>query len=239
MNVSIIIPAYNEEFRLPHTLNTLKELIEKRQLNAIINEILVVDDGSKDQTIQVAQKFISSFASLKVIESGQNYGKGHAIHLGLRQATQDYILIADADMATPWTELNKLAKHLLEKNAQGAIASRDLKGSELLIKQSWIREHLGKCFNVFVRLMTGLPFKDTQCGFKLFNRKSLLPFMNNLKVNDFAWDVELLIKAQNHKLKVLEIPVVWQHIDESRVHPVYDGLRMILTVLKIRFGIIR
>ncbi len=239
--VSVVIPAYNEEKRLPPTLQKLGELIESKSFAPFqVTEVIVVDDGSKDQTIAIAGQHGRNLPAFKVVESGRNFGKGHAIHLGMRAATQDFILIADADMSTPWTELNHLASRLEVSQADISIGSRDLKDSQITVRQSWIREHLGKCFNVFVRLSTGLPYKDTQCGFKLFEKTKLQRILPRLKVDNFSWDVEILLEARRDHQKIVEVPVEWAHVDESRVHPVKDGLRMLTTVIKLRiFGLFK
>ncbi len=235
MNLSIIIPAYNESKRLPLTLETLHRLNSQSKLEQIIlSEILVVDDGSKDNTIEVAGRFTSILPSLRVIKSGKNFGKGHAVRLGFQNAKADWLLMADADMSTPWTEVVKLKQFLEKSNSLIAIGSRDLPESSVTTKQSFIREHLGKTFNLFVRLITGLRFKDTQCGFKLINRKAIKDIIPKLNVDRFAWDVEFLMKAQKSNIKIIEVPVSWEHRDMSHVHPLKDGLNMAWTVLKIR-----
>lgn len=239
MNVTIVIPAYNESRRLPATLEKLKDQIESKLFpNITIHEILIVDDGSADNTIQVCKDFKAKLPIIRVVESGKNYGKGHAVRLGLQNVKSEFALMADADMSTPWTELNKLKKYLGNSNAHIAIGSRDLPESDITTHQSFLREYLGKLFNLFVRTMTGLPFKDTQCGFKFFNVPYVKPILLELKVNRFAWDVEFLFRAKKHGLLTVEVPVQWEHQNESRVNPIKDGLQMAWTVLKIRLGLL-
>lgn len=199
-----------------------------------MKEVLVVDDGSSDDTISVALAFLDKLPNLKVVKSERNFGKGHAVRLGLQEATSDWVLIADADMSTPWTELTKLSQRMQESAAQIAMGSRDLPESDVAIRQSFVREHLGKTFNLFIRLLTRLPFRDTQCGFKLVHRESIEAFLPKLTVDRFAWDVEFLILAQDFGLKIIEVPVCWEHRDASRVHPIFDGFDMAKTVLVLQ-----
>lgn len=231
--ISLVIPAFNESKRLPSTLEALANL----KLNEI-REVIVVDDGSADATILVAESFEKKLPNLKVLKSGKNFGKGHAIRLGLKAAALPWILIADADMSTPWEELRKLCEVAQSSNADICIGSRDVEGSNILTHQSWLRETLGKSFNLFVRTMTRLPFKDTQCGFKLMKKAMIHPFLEKLVVDRFAWDVEFLVLAQKLDLKIVEVPVTWAHKEESRVHPIFDGFNMLWMVTKLRFKIL-
>lgn len=233
---SIIIPAYNEENRLGHTLEALLEFIEKKVFKcADIKEVLIIDDGSHDKTAHVASTFHSSSIEIRVIRSPRNFGKGHAVRIGLTYARYPWVLMADADMSTPWTEVDKLFEYIKKHSAQIAIGSRDLKESNIKIRQSWVREHMGKTFNLLVRMLSGLNFKDTQCGFKLFHKNHVLQYIKFLKVNDFAWDVEFLLYAKKYKVVTVEVPIQWNHMDKSHVHPIKDGARMLLTLIQVSF----
>ncbi len=234
ISTTIVIPAFNEQERLPSTLDALFA-IEKDLVGLEIREILLVDDGSSDQTVSVSLAFRDKLPQLRVMKSERNRGKGHAVRLGLQEATSDWVLIADADMSTPWTELLKLSQRLREESAQIAIGSRDLPESDVAIRQSFVREHLGKTFNLLIRILTGLSFRDTQCGFKLVHRESIEAFLSKLTVDRFAWDVEFLMLAQDHGLKIIEVPVSWEHRDASRVHPIFDGFDMATTVLLLQW----
>ncbi len=239
MNVSIVIPAFNESRRLPATIEKLMALNSAGEFkNITIHEVIVIDDGSSDNTVEICKNFAKKYSTVKVLESGKNFGKGHAVRIGLMNVKGEYALMADADMATPWTELNKLRKYLESSTSHIAIGSRDLPESDIRTHQSFLREHLGKLFNFFVRSITGLKFKDTQCGFKLFNMAYIKPILSELKVNRFAWDVEFLFRAKAHGLTMIEVPVQWEHQNESRVNPIKDGLQMAWTVIKIRVGIL-
>ena len=237
--LSIIIPAYNEEPRLPRTFTLLKQGIRDGVFGELeVKEILVVDDGSKDLTKQVCQNYQSLLLpQIRCIPVFPNQGKGNAIHTGLKSAIGDWILIADADTATPWDQFKKLWLKTNQEQSAIAIGSRDLPDSDVRTKQSWIREHMGKTFNFIVRLITGLPYHDTQCGFKLINKKSIAPFINSLQVKRFAWDVELLMFARKNKLKITEVAVAWEHQDASRVHPIRDAFEMLCSVIKMRIRI--
>jgi dolichyl-phosphate beta-glucosyltransferase len=240
--LSLILPAYNEAARLPRTF----ELLQAARREGVfsewkLEEILVVDDGSKDETASLSRAANANLPELRVIPVTPNQGKGNAIHEGLRASRSEWCLIADADSATPWAELLKL-KSACEKDgarrAEIAMGSRDLPGSERTIRQSGLRENLGRLFNLAVRLLTGLPFKDTQCGFKLIHRPSIQRFLPLLQVKRFAWDVEFLLFAKKAGLRVSEIPVTWEHQEGSRISPIKDGIEMMLRVIQMRIRIL-
>lgn len=231
---TVVIPAYNESTRLPATLTRLAELCREGFSAIDVREVIVVNDGSADDTQKVAESFAAQLPGLLVLDSGRNFGKGHAVRTGMARATQPWILIADADMSTPWTEADKLAESCASADADVAIASRDLPASQISRHQSFVREHLGKSFNIFLRGVTGLPFRDTQCGFKLIKREKVKSFLGLLAVDRFAWDVEFLIFARDFSLKTVEIPVAWKHMEHSRVRIVRDGFEMLCSVIKVR-----
>jgi len=241
--LSIIIPAYNEATRLPRTFELLTQAIDGGVFSAFsLAEILIVDDGSRDETATRAetdrQKNPILNALIRVIRIRPNQGKGNAIHQGLSQAQGPWCLIADADSATPWDQFLKLNEAASASQATPrtsiAIGSRDLPESDVRTRQSWVREHMGKTFNLLVRFITGLSFKDTQCGFKLIHRPSIQAFLPKLKVKRFAWDVEFLMFAKKFGLKTIEVPVSWEHQDDSHVHPVRDAAEMLMRVIQLR-----
>lgn len=239
-SLSLILPAYNEEKRLPRTFQLIKTALETGIFQqADLQEILVIDDGSRDRTAEVVQAAQAELPQIRLVPVRPNQGKGNAIHTGLREARGDWLLIADADSATPWDQFLKLwqAVQTARTPAQIAIGSRDLPESEIRTSQSWVREHMGKTFNLIVRTITGLPFKDTQCGFKLIHRGSIQSFLARLEVKRFAWDVEFLMFARSQKLNVIEVPVAWEHQDESRVNPIKDSLEMLMRVIQMRVRI--
>ena len=236
--LTIIIPAYNEEIRLPRTFGLLKHGIDSGVFQPLqVKEVLVIDDGSRDLTQQVCLNHQNLLPGLRCIQVFPNQGKGNAIHMGLKSAATEWVLIADADSATPWDQFQKLWNKKEHDQSSIAIGSRDLPESEVRTKQSWIREHMGRTFNLIVRLITRLPYRDTQCGFKLINKKNILSFLPLLRVKRFAWDVELLMYARKNKIKISEVPVVWEHQDASSVHPIRDALEMLLRVIEMRIRI--
>lgn len=235
LSIAVVIPAYNEEKRLPQTLQALKHL----NINDVeVSEVYVIDDGSIDGTSSVVRGFQKDWDSLKLVTLSKNRGKGAAVHEGMRQAKAPWILVADADMATPWEELEKLlAKMSLQSVIMG---SRGLPESEIKIRQHWVRQGMGRIFNKILRVLNGLPYKDTQCGFKLvkndlFFRESILPY---LQVQRFAWDVEMILFFQKYQKAVIEVPIRWEHKEQSRVHLVRDSVEMFLAVMKLKWRLL-
>ena len=233
--LSLILPSYNEAKRLPRTFELLVAAKNAGVFQAVkLETIWIVDDGSRDETASIAEKAKSLLPEIQVHRVLPNQGKGNAIHEGLKISKSDWCLIADADSATPWDQFQKLWKVTEQDSTPVVIGSRDLPESDIQTSQSWVREHMGKTFNLIVRLITGLPFKDTQCGFKLIHRPSIQSFIGLLQVKRFAWDVELLMFARNRKLKVAEVPVAWAHQDESHVDPLKDSSEMLFRVIQLR-----
>ena len=240
--LSLILPAYNEAARLPRTFELLQEARAAQVFSGVeLKEILIIDDGSRDSTAAVSEKAREHLPEIRVVRVSPNQGKGNAIHVGLREAQSEWCLIADADSATPWNQFIKLKNASLRDETllcEIAMGSRDLPESHRAIRQSSLRENLGRLFNLAVRLVTGLPFKDTQCGFKLLHRPSLARFLPLLRVRRFAWDVELLLFAMKANLRIREIPVDWEHQEGSRISPLKDGIEMFLRVLQMRFRVL-
>lgn len=241
--ISIVIPAYNESTRLPETLADLALHIASHTFNpaARISEVVVVDDGSTDGTLDSISRLPADYpVPLKTHRLHRNSGKGAAVREGMNHSVAEWILIADADGSTPWDQLMILIQGLNEPPgaARIAIGSRGMDKSRLKRRQNPIRETLGKCFNRLVVLITGLPFKDTQCGFKLIHRPSVAAWLPELRVDRFAWDVEFLMLAALHRLGIVEIPVTWSHQDGSKVRPIRDGFRMVFDFIRIRARIV-
>ncbi|MNJ94874.1 putative glycosyltransferase CsbB [compost metagenome] len=234
-SLSIVIPAFNEELRLPATLNKLQAGIEAQRFEFDIQEVIVVDDGSVDKTASVVQEFSKRWNNLKFISFPINRGKGAAVHEGLKAATCPWVLVADADMATPWDEMNKFSP--MSESYDLIMGSRALPESQIEIRQHLVRQTMGKSFNKLLRALVRLPYNDTQCGFKLIRndesfRQQILP---RLQVERFAWDVELLLCLQKFNKRILEFPVLWRHQEASRVRIFRDSFEMLFTVLKLRF----
>lgn len=234
-DLSIVIPAYNEEARLPRTLEVLQHMIANKELQWSVLEVLVVNDGSVDGTSAFVKECAQTFPLLKLIDLPVNQGKGAAVRAGLKAALAEWVLIADADMATPWDEVNKFV--FPSETYQLVMGSRGLPQSQITVRQHWIRQSMGKTFNKILKSLVALPFHDTQCGFKLVRKdeafkKDILPVLH---VDRFAWDVELILQMQKHKKSILEVPIRWAHQEASRVRMFRDSLEMFFTVWKLRF----
>ena len=233
--LSVIIPAYNEESHLIFSLNKLYEFISN---NNFTFEIILVDDGSKDNTCKIASEFFSIHElndkyHFNLIENKINKGKGFSIRKGLERATGKFILFTDADFSTPIEESQKLLG-FLNVGYDIAIGSRALKDSKLIRRQNIFRMYMGKFFNLIVRRITGLNFMDTQCGFKMFTSKAknlLLPY---LKIDDFSFDVEILYIAKKLNLKVKEMPISWINSPDSKVRIIKDSIKMFFSLIKIK-----
>jgi dolichyl-phosphate beta-glucosyltransferase len=235
--LSVIVPAYNEAARLGKTLRTIiAHLNEQREQS----EVLVVDDGSTDNTAEVAEKSFSDRGSVsaRVIRYEQNRGKGHAARTGLLAAQANIALFTDADLSTPITETPKLVSPIRAGQYDFVFGSRALDRRLIGVHQSWRREQGGRVFNLIVRLTTGLPFWDTQCGFKAFRMNVCRPLIEAAQIDRFGFDVELIYLAHLGHLRLLEIPVRWDHseggaLDASGNYS-RDSLRMINEVRHIR-----
>lgn len=232
-NISIIIPAFEESERLGGTLKQILSYIVSQNLNA---ELIVVDDGSKDDTTEVAEKACAEFpdAATKVIRYEQNRGKGYAVKTGLLASSGEIALFSDADLSTPIEELPKLVKPIEEGKFDVTFGSRALDRSLIGTHQSWRREQGGKVFNLIVRLATKLPFWDTQCGFKAFNMQKFRPLLDVMQIDRFGFDVEFLYVANLAKLRLAEIAVRWDHCDGTKVSVFRDSQRMFREVGQIR-----
>ena len=231
MQLSIVIPSYNEAKRLPPTLENIYDYIDQKGLEV---EILVVDDGSTDQTGDISFYVQRPPTVLKVLGYRGNRGKGYAVRHGLLRAQGDRVLMTDADLSTPITELDKLM-HQLDTDFDAAIGSRALKGSRVVISQPGLRKYGGKLFNLLVRCILPLPFKDTQCGFKLFDRKACLKVFEAMRLDGFSFDVEAMYLAVSNGLRVSEVAVDWYNSEETKVNFARDSVRMLRDVVKVRW----
>ncbi len=232
--LSIVIPAYNEENRIKNTLLIIDDYIKSKNLNA---EIIVVDDGSKDKTTELIKKYKSKIKNLEVIRYEKNQGKGFAVKTGVEASKGKYILFADADNSTPIEEHEKLQKALTKNNAEIAIGSRYLKESNVKIKQPKHRVLISRAGNFLIQAFLIDNIKDSQCGFKLFTSKAAKDIFRFQKVKRFAFDMELLVIAQNLEHKIIETPVSWFNSTESRVRPVRDGLRSLKDLVYIKLNL--
>ena len=227
-SISIIIPAYNEEKRLPATLRTVKAYLEAASWE--FSEIVVVDDGSRDGTVEVARK-----AGMRLLRNPGNRGKGYSVRHGMLDAQGDWVLFSDADLSTPIEELDKLWTAVERERAQAAIGSRDLDRSLIGVRQPLFREFGGRFFNLVIRLITGLPFHDTQCGFKLFEGAAAREIFGRQRVERFGFDVEVLFIAQRLGYRTLEVPVRWNDVAGTKVS-MLGAVAAFLDPLKVRWN---
>lgn len=232
-DVSIVIPAYEEQDRLRASLEKIVSYLRSSKTRA---EVIVVDDGSKDKTAASAEAFLLSVYDIetKVIRYEQNRGKGFAVKTGLFAASADIALFSDADLSTPIEEMPKLIDPIQNGTFDLTFGSRALDRSLIGTHQPWRREQGGKVFNLVVRSLTGLPFWDTQCGFKAFNLEKFRPLLELMQIERFGFDVEFLFVANLHGLKLAEIPVRWDNDERSKVSVFRDSLRMFNEVREIR-----
>lgn len=231
--VSIVIPAYNESERIVAPLNTVLEFITATRRDA---EVIVVDDGSSDDTAKVVERAFSAMPNIRstVIRYEKNRGKGFAVKTGLLAAKADVALFSDADLSTPIDEMSKLVDPILNDECDVAFGSRALDRSLIGTHQPWRREQGGRVMNFIIRTMSGLPFSDTQCGFKAFNLIKFRPLLDVMKVDRFGFDVEFLFVANHHHLRLKEIPVRWNDVEGSKVSVFRDTRRMISELNQIR-----
>jgi glycosyltransferase involved in cell wall biosynthesis len=233
---SIVIPCFNEEGRLSETLRVT---IEYLATNAPESELIVVNDGSTDGTGAIAHKILSETnIAARLLENFPNRGKGAAVRSGLLAAREPIGLFSDADLSTPIEETPKLIEPIANGEVDIAFGSRALDRSLIGIHQPWRREQGGRVFNLLVRVATGLPFWDTQCGFKAFRLDACRPILEAARINGFAFDVELLYLAQRAGLRIREIPVRWNHAEGSKVSFFRDSLRMLREVIMLRVAVI-
>jgi len=230
-HLSIVIPAYNEEQRLGESLEKIGSYLDAGSMDA---EVLVVDDGSADATAKIAGDFLRR-RSGRVLSNDENRGKGYSVRRGVLAAEGRWVLLTDADLSAPIEEHAALAAAVRDHDLDVAIGSRGVDESKVEIRQHPVRQTMGKTFNWCIRRMTDLPFRDTQCGFKLLDRRRTLPLFERMVVDRFAFDVELLFLCQRFKLQVGEVPVVWRNAPGSKVSLVADPLNMLWDVARVRW----
>jgi dolichyl-phosphate beta-glucosyltransferase len=229
--LSIVIPSFNEELRLPDTLTKISSYIRASKRET---EVIVVDDGSTDRTADVANSFRGEIQSLRVVANGNNRGKGYSVRHGMLEAHGRIVLFTDADLSAPIEEANKLLAALADHDV--AIGSRAIDRSLISIHQSPFREYAGIIFNFVVRTILRLPFVDTQCGFKAFRRDRCHIIFEQQCIERFGFDPELLYLARHHGLRSAEIPVRWAHSPATKVNMLRDSVQMFLDVFIIRWN---
>lgn len=230
-SVSIVIPAYNEEKRLPSTLERLDEYV--RQGRVPVHEVLIVNDGSSDGTARLVQRHAASHSYIRLLENPGNQGKGYSVRQGMLEAQGDWVLLSDADLSSPIEQVEKLLAAATQQQARIAIGSRALDRSLIGVHQPAFREYSGRVFNFVMRSVTRLPFMDTQCGFKLYEREAARMVFSRQTLRGFSFDVEHLFIARKLGLKTIEVPVVWNDVEGTKVG-LTQGLRSFADLMRIR-----
>ncbi len=231
---SIIIPAYNEEERIGSSLERILSYCDQRRWHV---EVLVVNDGSRDHTVDIVQHYAKNNPCLRLIENPGNRGKGFSVRNGMLHAQGKVTLFTDADLSSPIQEADKLFAEI-QAGADIAIGSRWLKAELQSRRQPLHRQLFGRAFNLMLRLFLGLRFKDTQCGFKAFTRSAAQTIFPLQNIERWGFDPEILYLAQRCSFKVVEVPVVWSHREGTQIHPLRDGIRMLGEVVRIRWNAI-
>jgi dolichyl-phosphate beta-glucosyltransferase len=229
---SIIIPAYNESARLGSTLDRVLSYVSSERWDA---EVIVVNDGSRDNTPDLVREYGRKHPYLRLLENPGNRGKGYSVRNGMLNASGELLLFSDADLSSPIEEAPKLFA-AIHAGADVAIGSRWLRPELQTQRQSLLRQFYGRAFNVALRILLGLNLKDTQCGFKAFTRDAARKIFPQQQIERWGFDPELLYLARRLKMKIAEIPVAWAHVEGTRISPLRDGLRMFGEVLRIRWN---
>ncbi|MES2856466.1 MAG: dolichyl-phosphate beta-glucosyltransferase [Bdellovibrionota bacterium] len=230
--LSLVIPAYNEERRLPTSLGDIKAFFTKIPLPL---EVLVMIEKSTDRTLELAKSTVSGDSRFVINDNEVQRGKGYAVKLGMVRAQGDYVFFMDADLSTPLSEIFKFVAHF-ESNPQTdvIIGNRADAKSQIVKQQSWFRRNLGRGFNRFVQVFGVQGIKDTQCGFKAFRNRAAREIFSRQTLNGFAFDVEVLMLAQTLGYKIDVLPVRWINSDDSKVRVLIDPLKMLWDLIRIR-----
>jgi len=234
IELSIIVPSYNEELRLPPSLDRIAAYVAE---SGRCTEVLVVDDGSKDKTAAVAAAYADRIANLRVLKNGENRGKGYSVRHGMLEAKGKVVLFTDADLSAPIEEADKLLAAMGEYDV--SIGSRAMDRSLIKVHESAFREFAGIVFNRIVRIVLRLPFVDTQCGFKAFRRERCRIIFEQQRIKRFGFDPELLYLARHHGLNSVEIPVRWSHSPATKISMMRDSIQMFVDVFTIRWNALR
>jgi len=232
---SIVIPAYNESARIPRTLESVLSCIRDRGWNA---EVIVVNDGSTDATVEVVREFARSAPELRMLENPGNRGKGYSVRSGMLEARGQVVLFTDSDLSAPIEEAERLFAAIAE-GADIAIGSRWLERDRQTQRQPLYRQFFGRCFNFVTRTVMGLRFVDTQCGFKAFTRAAAQTVFRLQTIERWGFDPEILFIALKRGYWVIEVPVSWAHDERSRVSYLKDGLKMLQELAIVRWNALR
>lgn len=228
---SIVMPAYNESGRISASLDRVLEYLTARNWDA---EVIVVNDGSRDNTAAVVGGFMQRDSRIRLLENPGNRGKGYSVRNGMLHARGELLLFTDADLSAPIEEAAKL-EAAIRSGADVAIGSRWLRPELMTERQPLMRQLFGRIFNLHLRLSLGLGFKDTQCGLKAFTREAAQQIFSRQRIERWGFDPELLFLARRLKFKVVEVPVEWAHDDRSKIDPLMDGIKMATEVLRVRW----
>jgi len=226
--LSIVVPAYNEAQRIRDALTRICAFKESKPYPI---EVIVVDDGSRDRTVEI----VSEFPGIRLVRNDRNHGKGFTVRHGVLEAQGELVLFTDADLSAPIEEVDKLLAALQSSGADAAVGSRALERELIGIHQPWFRDIGGRFFNLLVRFFAGLKLHDTQCGFKLFKRNSTRGAFERMHVEGFGFDPELLFLIERGGGKVVEVPVRWNDNPATKVRFFRDSTRMVLDLMAIRW----
>ncbi len=229
--LSIVVPAFNEEQRLPATLTRMRAYLDGRDEEY---EVLIVDDGSSDNTLAMSHDVAKAWPQLQVLALDRNTGKGAAVRLGMLTATGEHRVFSDADLSTPIEEVEELRARLVG-NCAVAIASRALPESQIDVHQPGKREVMGRTYNRLLRVAALRGLHDTQCGFKAFTADSAVACFTPLKTLRFGFDAEVLLRARRLGWTVAEVPVRWEHKEDSRVSAMRDSVGVLYDLVRLRF----
>jgi glycosyltransferase involved in cell wall biosynthesis len=229
-HLSIVVPAFNESARIELTLERVMSCVERQGWDA---DVLVVDDGSKDDTTEIVERWMEKYPRLHLIKNNGNRGKGYSVRNGLLQSAGDIVMFTDADLSAPMEEA-ELLMAAIEQGADVAIGSRWLDKARQTTHQPMYRRFFGRCFNWVTRTVMGLPFKDTQCGFKAFRRDAAQVIFRLQRIERWGFDPEILFIARKLGYTIREVPVTWGHDERSRISYLKDGMKMLEEMAVIR-----
>ncbi len=228
---SVVIPAYNESQRIGASLERILQYLAEAGWDA---EVVVVNDGSRDDTAALVQRYVERDPRVRLLHNPGNRGKGYSVRHGMLHARGELLIFSDADLSSPIAECARLAA-AIRQGAEVAIGSRWMRPELQTERQPLYRQFFGRIFNLLLRLVLGLKYKDTQCGLKAFTRHAAMEIFPRQRIERWGFDPELLFLARRLGLRVAEVPVAWAHDERSKINPLVDGLKMFLEMLRVRW----